>query len=197
MKKKKIFILLGNEDCDSFSGVIADSYEKGAREAGHEVKRINICDLDFDPILHRGYKAIQELEPDLIKVQENMKWAEHIAIFYPNWWGSMPAILKGMWDRMFLPGFAFRFKKTGMLKSINWDRLLTGKSGFVYISMNNKPWLARVLFGDNSNELTRNILGFAGISPVRLVKRGPVERISDKKFESLKKEAYRFGEIAK
>ncbi len=197
MTKKKIFILLGNEDCETLSGSLATSYEKGARDAGHEVKRINICDLDFDPILHKGYKEIQKLEPDLERVQNYMKWADHVAIFYPNWWGSMPAILKGMFDRMFLPGFAFKFRKEGVLKSIRWKKLLSGKSAHVCITMNYKPWVARFLFGDNSNEITKNILRFAGFSPIHLVKLGPVEKMSTQEHEELKGRAYKMGKKIK
>lgn len=193
MKLKNIFILFGSTDKDSFCGSMADAYEKGAREAGHTVKRINLGDIKFDPILHKGYKAIQVLEPDLQSVQTYMKWADHFVIFYPNWWGTMPAILKGMWDRMFLPGFAFRFQKEGLLKGIAWEKLLSGRSASVFITMNVHPILARILYGDNSNEIKQNILEFAGFSPVRLMKVGPVERMSQSKLDALKKKATKLG----
>jgi len=182
MTKKKIFILLGNEDCDTLTGAMASAYEAGAREAGYEVKRINICDLKFDPILHKGYKEIQALEPDLERVQNYMKWADHFVLFYPNWWGSMPAILKGMFDRMFLPGFAFRFPKTGILRVFRWEKMLKGKSATVFITMNTRPVIARFLFGDNSNEIKQNILEFAGYN-TRLVKLGPVEKWPESKVK--------------
>src|SRR3990167_320914 len=75
---KKIYILLGHPDKETLSGHFADIYEQEAKAAGHEVRRTNIGDLSFDPILHKGYKVIQELEPDLLKVQEDMRWAEHL-----------------------------------------------------------------------------------------------------------------------
>ena len=90
MEKKKVLVFLGQEDSETLSGFLADSYEQGAKDAGHEVKRINIGDLKFDPLLHKGYKEIQELEPDLIRVQEEMKWADHVALFIPI--GGVPCL---------------------------------------------------------------------------------------------------------
>jgi len=193
MKKKNIFILLGNEDKNTFTGSLADMYEKGAKDGGHEVRRMNIGEMDFDPLLHKGYKEIQELEPDLIQVQENMKWCDHYAIFYPNWWGSMPAIFKGMFDRMFLPGFAFRFKKKGFLKGLLWTKLLKGRSACVWVTLNTPPWFATLFFGDNTNEIEENILEFAGFSPVRVVRKGPVERMRPKELDAMKRDAYKAG----
>jgi NAD(P)H dehydrogenase (quinone) len=190
MRKKKVFILLGHSDCESLSGVLADSYEKGARDGGHEVRRVNICDLQFDPILHKGYKEIQQLEPDLIRVQEDFKWAEHIAIFYPNWWCTMPAILKGLFDRMFLPGFAFRFDKENPAK---WQKLLGGRSARVVIGAGMRPVLIKFRFGDFTNEISRGILGFAGFSPVRVLALGPSERVSQRKRRAWEKKAYKLG----
>jgi putative NADPH-quinone reductase len=173
---KKIFLLLGQEDYrGSFCCSLADAYVAGAEKAGHTVRRHNLGDVAFDPILHKGYKEIQPLEPGLKKIQEDIVWADHVVIIYPTWWSSMPAILKGMFDRMWLPGFAFHFQLNGM----SWNKLLKGKTGHVFTTMDSWPFVERVLFGDSTNEIGRAILGFSGIAPIKITKIGPYKNSSD------------------
>lgn len=189
MEKKKIFVLLGHPDKETKSGYFADSYERGAREAGHEVKRVNIGDLKFDPILHKGYKEIQTLEQDLIMVQENIKWCNHFVIFYPSWWSTMPALLKGMFDRMWLPGFAFNFNKN----SFGWIKRLKGRSALVVVASDSHPIITRILMGDSTNEIKRGVLKFAGFSPVNILKVGPLKNITQEKKEKWGKELFKMG----
>lgn len=65
-----IYILLAHPDKDSFNGQLADACQQTLLQNGHEVRRQNIDDLDFDPILWKGYAAVQELEPDLKLAQK-------------------------------------------------------------------------------------------------------------------------------
>lgn len=169
---KKVLVFLGHPDTESMCCEFADSYAKGAREVGHEVRRTNIGDMVFDPILHHGYKTIQELEPDLKKLQEDIRWCEHLVIVYPSWWSTMPALLKGLFDRMWLPGFAYKFFPNGL----GWHRLLKGRTATVFITSDSAPILARFLFGDNVNEIRDGILWFAGFSP-KIKKCGPMKKI--------------------
>ncbi len=189
---KKVFVLLGHPDTISMCCEFADSYAAGARESGHEVRRTNLGDMKFDPILHHGYKVIQELEPDLLKFQEDVKWCDHLVIVYPSWWSTMPALLKGLFDRAWLPGMAYKFMPSGML----WKRLLKGRTATVFVTSDSPPWVARFLFGDNVNEIRDGILWFAGFSP-KIKKCGPMKKISPErrarwkaKFRSYGKRAY-------
>lgn len=176
---KKILVFLGNSIQDSFSSSLADAYEEGARLVGNEVVRINIGDLAFDPVLHRGYKEIQQLEPDLIKVQDAIHWADHVVFVYPNWWCAMPALLKGMFDRMWLPGFAFNFDKETKMRVQH----LKGKTARVIMVIGTySPFMAWWKFGDYTNEIVYGILEFAGIK-TKVTAFGPTERVSDKERE--------------
>ena len=163
MTTKKIYILLGHPDNEGMCRCIADDYEKAARGAGHSVERQNIGDMQFDPILHKGYRAIQPMEPDLVKFQEHIKWADHVVIIHPVWWVGMPAILKGLFDRAWLPGSAFRYMKMRSgARSIFWHRLYRGKTARIIITSGTAPWLVRLLPGNVNAQLKWGILWFAG-----------------------------------
>lgn len=192
MSSKNVLVLLGNPDKETFSGVLADSYQTGAEEAGHTVERVNLGDLQFDPILHRGYKDIQELEPDLIDLQEKFRWADHIVIVYPNWWVTMPALLKGLFDRFWLPGFAFNFNKE--TKQI--EQHLKGKTARVLVvSGSHSAFQTWWKYGDFTNEIQHGILGFAGINS-RVKVFGPAEKVSDEQRQKWAKEVGVLGKNA-
>lgn len=192
MRTRKIFVLVGHPDSDSLSSDFATSYVAGAKEAGHEVRRVNLGELSFDPILHRGYKAQQPLEPDLVKVQEHIRWCEHFVILYPAWFSTMPALLKGMFDRMWLPGFAFQFYKEGVFKDKFWRSLLKGRTARVFVLSDSPPIFARLIFGDTTNEIRKGILWFAGIR-ARVKKVGPVKFITAEGVARLRQRFNRWG----
>jgi NAD(P)H dehydrogenase (quinone) len=173
-----IAVILGHPDPASFCGALARAYAQGARGAGAVVQEINLGELTFDPILRHGYTRIQPLEPDLIAAQDTIVWADKLVFVYPTWWGSAPALLKGFVDRTFLPGFAFKYRDNSSL----WDRLLTGRTARLLVTMDSPPWYYRWVARQPGHQMMRRaILGFCGIKSVRATVFGPVRRSSDQR----------------
>jgi len=174
-KLKKITIILGHPYSSSYCGSLAAAYSGAAEAAGHSVRFFKLGDLVFDPILHRGYAEGQELEPCLKDIQDAIAWASHMVFVYPNWWGSMPALLKGLFDRVLSPGFAFKYRDNSPF----WDRLLAGRSAHAFVTMDTPPWYYWLVYQRAGHrQLRSNILGFCGIKPVRITSLGPIRHSS-------------------
>lgn len=168
---QRILVILGHPSDDSLCAALAQSYMEGARSAGGEVRLLALGALAFDPLLHAGYRGNQPLEPDLQAAQAQITWAGHLVWVYPTWWGAMPALLKGFIDRVFLPGFAFKYRQGSSL----WDRLLAGRSAELLVTMDSPPWYYRwVQHMPGHHQMKKTILEFSGIQPVRVHGFGPV-----------------------
>lgn len=99
-------------------------------------------DLRFDPILHLGYHGQQPLEPDLHEAQEAIAAARRPVVVTPIWWGSMPALLKGFFDRVLERGWAFRYLPNGMPEG-----LLAGRSARVIMTTDSPGYYLRFVQG--------------------------------------------------
>ena len=175
---KRIVVILGSPDPASFCRALADEYAQSAEKACHDIRYFRLGEIEFDPVLRHGYNQRQELEPGLLDIKEAISWAEHLVLVYPVWWGSMPAIMKGMFDRIFLPGYAFKYRKDSQL----WDKLLKGRSAQVFATMDTPPWYFRWVYrAPAHHQLRRTILEFTGIKPVTITSFGPIRGASDEK----------------
>lgn len=173
--KTTIAVIIGHPYSGSYCHALAEAYAHGARRGGAEVRFLDLCRLSFDPNLKHGYHERTELEPDLLHAQATIRWAKHLVFVYPNWWGSMPAILKGFLDRTFLPGFAFKSKPNSLL----YDKLLKGKSARVLVTMDSPGWYYRFFMRNAGHVLIkRAVLQFCGIAPVKVTGVGPIKTSS-------------------
>lgn len=101
---RKILIINGHPDPESFNRAIALTYGEAAINNGADVQYLHLGDLQFDPNLRWGYRKRMELEPDLVDALDKIHWSEHQVWIHPVWWWSSPAVMKGFLDRVFLPG---------------------------------------------------------------------------------------------
>ena len=189
--KKKVLIIQGNPDKESFCHALAESYKKGALGSKADVKEIKIREIEFNPNLTFGYKKRVDLEEGLIESQHLIKWADHLVFVYPTWWGTMPALLKGFIDRVFLPGFGFQYRGD----SVWWDKLLKGKSARLIVTMDTPPWYFRLIYGQPGHKaMKKSTLGFCGIKPVRISSIGPVKSSKKRKRTNWLNRAQKLGE---
>lgn len=177
---KRIALIYGHPDKESYNYALAEAYKKGAITSGNEIKEIIIADLDFNLNLQYGYRKRTELEPDLLKSQEILKWANHLVWIYPVWWGSVPAILKGFLDRVLLPGFAFSKREN----SLWWDKYFTGKTARIICTLDQPSWYYKWAYGGPSHKAMKKLtMHFIGVKKVRITTIGPI-RLSKEKFRT-------------
>ena len=189
---RRILIILGQPSSNSLCAALARTYADAARQSGAEVRLLELGKMAFDPVLHHGYAQIQPLEPDLLDAQASITWAQHLVWVYPIWWGGLPALLKGFLDRIFLPGFAFKYRANSAL----WDRLLTGRSAELLVTMDSPPWYYRWVQGmPGHRQMQRTILEFSGIRPVRVHSFGPVRSASAARRAHWLQQAQHWGQV--
>lgn len=191
MKPPKILIISGHPDEKSYNQALVSAYQKGAIASAAEVRLINIRELDFNPNLQFGYRKRTELESCLLQAQEWIQWADHLVWIYPVWWGSVPAIMKGFIDRVFLPGFAFKKKEN----SVWWDKYLKGKTARLICTLDQPAWYYRLIYGAPSHQAMKKLtMQFVGVKKVRITTIGPIRNSAEdfrkkwlKKVENLGK----------
>lgn len=165
-------IIDGHPTAGRLIGALLDHYA-ASLPPGTTVERIAVRDLAFDPNLRHGYSADQSREPDLERVGAALDACDHLVVGFPLWWGGEPMLLKGLLDRILLPGFAFRYRRGSPF----WDRLLVGRSADVIVTMDTPPWYLRLIYGDPVARRWRHqVLGFCGFHPIRIMRFGPTRR---------------------
>lgn len=193
---KRITIIQGHPDARvrHFGHALADEYAKGCEDGGHEVRRIEVAQLEF-PLLRTKEEFEQGVPPDSIKEAQNaIRWADHLVILYPLWLGSMPALLKAFLEQVFRPGVAFQYQSGGKMPKKLWS----GKSARIVVTMGMPAFAYRWFFLAHSlKSLQRNILGFCGIRPTRVTLIGQVETMNEERRAAWLDEMRGLGDVAK
>ncbi|BBU44737.1 NAD(P)H-dependent oxidoreductase [Pseudomonas monteilii] len=181
MMSKRVLVVLGHPSGESFCAALTESYVEAARTAGHDVRVLRLDTLSFDPVLRSGYRQAQPLEPDLLRAQADITWAEHLAFIYPIWWGGIPALMKGFFDRVFLPGFAFRYRAGKAFP----EQLLKGRTAHLLVTMDTPPWYYRWVYRmPGLHQVRKTTLQFCGIRPLRTLMFGPLLGSSARRRET-------------
>ena len=163
---RRILVINGHPDAreERFCAALAAAYEAGAREGGHELKRLNVGEMAF-PLIRTAEEFESTVEPpDVIRAQEAILWADHLVFIYPLWLGEQPAVLKGFLEQVFRYGFALG-KGDGERFP---EKLLTGRTAHLAVTMGMPAPIFRWWFGAHSvRALELSVLRMCGIAPIR------------------------------
>ena len=129
---RKVLLIRAHPVDESYSAALAVAAERGLLSAGHKVRVKSLyrhsdeklkcyAGTTFDPVLsaneRRDYmnpQCVQErkvgnsnLSEQVIEAIADLRWCNSVVFVFPTWWFSLPAVLKGFFDRTLLPGVAF------------------------------------------------------------------------------------------
>lgn len=93
---------------ESLNARLAATVEAAARAQGWQVTRRDLYN-GFDPVLTPEERAGYYATPaaTLVEEKRELTEAEVLILVFPTWWFGFPAILKGWFDRVWMPGTAF------------------------------------------------------------------------------------------
>lgn len=131
-------IVYAQPELTSFSAALKDVAFATLSAQGHQVEVSDLYAENFNPVAGRhDFKTVanadrfhyqqgqlraseeQAFSDELVREQQRVAKADLFIFVYPLWWGGMPAILKGWFDRVLAYGFAYTDGKcfdTGFFK---------------------------------------------------------------------------------
>ena len=107
---------------DSFGAALRDAALQGLEGGGHEVEVLDLYARGFDPVLSAEQRRLYfDEEHNQAGIEDQVAAlcrAEGLLLVYPTWWLGMPAMLKGWFDRVWLPGVAFKLGGAQVLQPL-------------------------------------------------------------------------------
>jgi NAD(P)H dehydrogenase (quinone) len=155
---------------ESFNAALHKNIIAGLRSAGHEIRDFDLYARGFDPVMpSEELRNYADVEKNRIPVQEyvdGLLWAEALVLCFPTWWNGMPAILKGYFDRVWVPGVVFHISQTGLSNLVPQLRNLTHLS--IVTTCGSPWWFTKVYMGNPNHRVLMN--GIQAVCPQRLKK---------------------------
>lgn len=115
----KPVILLAHPYCKSFNHHLKDIVVECFKLKGQTPVVIDLSEAGFDPVLStedlRLYMRGETSDPKVRTYQRILMDCDELVIIFPIWWYEAPALLKGFFDKVFLPGFAFDEQEAGLV----------------------------------------------------------------------------------
>ncbi|WP_245564018.1 NAD(P)H-dependent oxidoreductase [Nocardia testacea] len=104
--RPKVMLVVGHPDHDSATWAIARAIEQGLESEGDiTVITHDLVASGFDPVYREAdlahHRGLSELPADVGREQELLESADVTVVLFPVYWWSMPALVKGWFDRVF------------------------------------------------------------------------------------------------
>lgn len=113
----RVLVLYAHPHEESFCAALHAAVLEGLGEAGHAIDDVDLYAEDFDPVLSReerlAYHAVPDNRVPVAAHVGRLIAADAIVVVAPIWNFGFPAILKGYFDRVFLPGVSLHLKDDG------------------------------------------------------------------------------------
>ncbi len=135
------------------------------KSRGHGVALSDLYSEPFPPLM-----PLEEISRGgttdslVLEHQKNLVKADRLLLFYPDWWGMPPAVLKGWIDRTLATETAYRWEGEDFLEK-EWVPLLGEKEAVVFVTADgvlNESWLRELwdgkVFGKCGMSLSLRIL---------------------------------------
>ncbi len=115
----RIFILYANPVTASFGAALHSEVVTTLQSRGHQVDDCDLYAEGFNPVMSERervvYHDIGLNRPPIETYADRLLAAEALICVYPVWNEGFPAILKGFFDRVFIPGVSFTVGPNGAL----------------------------------------------------------------------------------
>jgi NAD(P)H dehydrogenase (quinone) len=132
---------------ESFHASILQESLQGLAEAGHEVDLLDLYKEKFDPVLseqdRRDYHDLDKNQRGLETYIERLRRADALVVQFPTWTFGLPAMLKGYFDRIMMPGVAF-----DITNPANVTPMLSNIGSITGISTYGRPRWVALYVGD-------------------------------------------------
>jgi putative NADPH-quinone reductase len=105
---------------ESFHAAVRVRALNGLAQGGHEVDLLDLYAEKFEPVLtaegRRNYHDVSINRAGIETYVERLLRAEGIVVQFPVWTFGPPAMLKGFFDRLMMPGVAFDLSDPAKVK---------------------------------------------------------------------------------
>lgn len=139
---QKIFILTCNSKEHSEKELYVQTYIEEAGKYGHEVRSINLYDIDIDYLKANGNEFDYSISDELKQAQDNIIWADQIVFVYSIWWLAIPALMKSFIERTFAEDVVSKMDKMGP------KPLLKDKTAVIIQSYSMPYFVMKYIYGD-------------------------------------------------